>query len=70
MSKTFYVVPNENGYGDWRIITGGGRKIADAQTQSTAVNKLRRSGSPGKKGDRVIVYGSRNQSIVENFKLS
>jgi len=69
MSVTYYVVPNSNGYGDWSIIRSGGAKVSDARTQNTAVNKLRRSGSPGTKGDQVIVYGSRNQAIVENFQL-
>jgi len=69
MSKTYYVVPNSNGYGDWSIITGGGRKEADAQTQQTAINKLRRAGAPGLEGDQVIVYGNRKQSIVDNFTL-
>ena len=69
MSSTFYVVPNSNGYGDWSIIRSGGAKVSDARTQETAKNKLRRGGSPGRKGDQVIVYGSRNQAIVENFTL-
>jgi len=69
MGKTYYVVPNSNGYGDWSIVTSGGSKVADAQTQQTAVNKLRRGGSPGTKGDRVVVYGSQNNAIVDNFKL-
>jgi len=69
MSVTYYVVPNSNGYGKWSIIRSGGAKVSDAQTQRTAVNRLRSSGNPGTKGDQVIVYGSRNQSIVENFKL-
>jgi len=67
---TYYVVPETNGYGDWAIKRSGGIKVSNAQTQKTAVNNLRSNGSPGKKGDKVIVYGSQNQAIVENFKLS
>jgi len=70
MSKTLYVVPNSNGYGNWSIIRSGGAKVRDAQTQQTAVNTLRSPGSPGKKGDQVIVYGPRNREIVNNFTLS
>ena len=69
MSVTYYVVPNNAGYGDWSIIRSGGSKVADAQTQGTAVNRLRSSGSPGTKGDRVVVYGSRSNRIVDNFVL-
>lgn len=67
---TYYVVPDASGYGNWAIKKTGGIKVSDAQTQKTAVNNLRNSGSPGNKGDQVIVYGSRNQEIVENFTLS
>ena len=67
---TFYVVPETSGYGDWAIKKKGGYKVNDAQTQQTAVNNLRNSGSPGNKGDQVIVYGSRNQEIVDNFTLT
>ncbi len=66
---TYYVVPNDNGYGDWSILRSGGAKVQDAQTQQSAVNALRRSGSPGTTGDQVVVYGSRNNSIVDNFTL-
>lgn len=67
---TYYVVPNENGYGDWSIVTSGGRKVRDAQTQDTAINELRSGGHPGTVGDRVVVYGSRKNQIVDNFILS
>jgi len=66
---TFYVVPETNGYGDWAIKRRGGIKVSNAQTQKTAVNNLRSNGSPGKKGDTVTVYGSRNKQIVNQFTL-
>lgn len=66
---TYYVVPETHGYGDWAIKRSGGIKVQNAQTQSTAVNQLRGSG-PGTKGDQVIVYGSRNKEIVNQFTLS
>jgi len=67
---TYYVVPNTSGYGNWTIKRSGGIKIQDAQTQQTAVNTLRSNGSPGNQGDQIIVYGSQNQEIVDNFTLS
>jgi hypothetical protein len=66
---TYYVVPETNGYGDWAIKRSGGIKVSNAQTQKTAVNNLRSNGSPGKKGDTVTVYGSRNKQIVNQFTL-
>jgi hypothetical protein len=66
---TFYVVPDDSGYGNWSIKNKTGRKVQNAQTQKTAVSTLRRDGSPGKTGDTVIVYGNRKNQIIERFTL-
>lgn len=65
---TFYVVPDNQGYGSWAIKKEGQGKIANGQTQATATNSVR--SQYGKQGDQVYVYGSRNKQIVESFTIS
>lgn len=65
---TYYVVPEENGYGNWAVKRSGGLKVSNAQTQSTAISAVRNQ--YGTQGDQVIVYGSRKNQIVDQFTLT
>lgn len=65
--SSYYVTPDDSGYGNWRIKKNG-RKVQDAQTQQTAINALRNG--IASEGDQVYVYGSRKNGIVDSFTVS
>jgi hypothetical protein len=68
--STYYIVPDESGYGSWAIKKGMGaitEKVSDAQTQKTAINSVRNTYA--ETGDQVIVYGNRKNEIVDQFTL-
>jgi len=64
---TYYVVPEENGYGNWAVKRSGGIKVSNAQTQETAKSAVRNK--YGTEGDQVVVYGSQKNRIVDQFTL-
>jgi len=62
---SYYVVPDQSGYGSWAIKKNG-MKVQDAQTQATGKNSAR---SLANEGDQVYVYGSRSDQIVNSFTV-